>query len=145
MSELHTSVLHIVNVHADGGCSNNGTPDAKGYASVLIEGTKSTMHRIDLPHATTNNQAELGALWSALDLLKITLLHPDIQWRIYINMDSNFALNTVFGDWNIKNKYPVLQSLRDDCKAIIRQLKDADVHVESVKVERSAMEAMVGH
>ena len=135
----------VFTVFADGGCSNNGTPDAKGYASVFIMGRKETMTRIDLPNAKTNNQAELGALWSALDLLKVVLLHPTIKSSIYIHMDSNFAINTVFGDWKIKNKYPVLQSLRDDCKAILKQYADAGISVVSVKAHRERIVEVLGH
>ena len=134
----------LITVFADGGCSNNGTPDAKGYASVYILGRKEHTYRIELPKATTNNQAELGALWSALDLLG-TLIHTKGDFRVTLNMDSNFALNTVFGDWNIKNKYPILQALRDDCHILIDALSRAGIEIEHHKVPRGIMETMVGH
>ena len=135
----------VLTVFADGGCSNNGTPDAKGYASVLIIGARRTLERIDLPNAQTNNQAELGALWAALDLLGTLLLFPQFVWTVELNMDSNFALNTVFNDWKIKAKYPVLRALRDDCQALLAKLIDADIHINPVKAKRDLVVQQLGH
>jgi ribonuclease HI len=56
-------------VWCDGGCSNNATRQALGYASYCLEtrtGKRQIVRLTDLPGVTTNNQAEYVALISAL-------------------------------------------------------------------------------
>lgn len=56
-------------VYCDGGCSLNGTQQARGYASYCLQtrsGLKQVVRLNDLPGAMTNNEAEYFALISAL-------------------------------------------------------------------------------
>jgi len=56
---------HSFTVTCDGGALQNGTPQAQGFASYLLEsrtGKRQIVRLGDLPGVTTNNQAEYVAL-----------------------------------------------------------------------------------
>lgn len=56
-------------VWADAGCAHNGTQEAQGYASYLLQsrtGKRQVVRLTDLPGVTTNNKVEYVALISAL-------------------------------------------------------------------------------
>jgi ribonuclease HI len=130
-----------VNVWIDGGCRRNGAEDAQCYASVRIIGRKDTLYRIDLANAHTNNQAEYGALLSALDLLAEAKRFPGLLITIY--SDSRLMVDQVLGRARTKNM--VLANLRAAaCEGLISFAK-AEVKIAIVPVSRDEMVKRLGH
>jgi ribonuclease HI len=138
--------MKSITVWIDGGCRNNGTPQAEGYGSVLIQGREDNMHRLSFDNAKTNNQAEYGALLAALDLLNVLLeprfAHHDIS--IVVNTDSALLHNQVTGAWKTKSRE--LQGLRDAARHGIQLFENApNIEFRIEKVARGTIEHHLGH
>ena len=121
-----------VRVYVDGGCRNNGTPQAEAYGSYKI-GTK--LRRIKYPQsvARTNNEAEYQTMISALTTLKIERIRGA---RVF--MDSSLVVNQVAGNW--KGKDRKLLQLRDEAQKLMD-----DVGATLEWVEREIVERELGH
>lgn len=138
--------VHRITVWIDGGCRNNGTDSAEAYGSVRIIGNHDNTYRLAFHEASTNNQAEYGALLSALDLLSILLENrfADKQFSIVINTDSALVYNQVHGTWKTKNSE--LQSLRDSAQAGFRMFEQApNIEIRLLHVGRETIEFHLGH
>jgi ribonuclease HI len=138
--------MPVITVWIDGGCRNNGTPQAEGYGSVRIQGREDNVFRYEFENAKTNNQAEYGALLAALDLLNVLLeeryAHHSIT--IVINTDSALLRNQVTGAWKTKSRE--LQGLRDAAQHGIRRLEHApNIDVRLHQVARATIEHYLGH
>lgn len=134
----------VVTVHVDGGCRNNGSPDAEGYCSVRIQSKDVNIYRIDLPGAKTNNEAEYGALLSALDLLNTLKDYAErLDIHVYIHTDSALIMGQVFGTWKVKAKN--LRNLHAAAVHGIESLKSAGIRIQEVKVSRSKLVELLGH
>ncbi len=135
-----------IDVYIDGGCRNNGTPDAEGYGSARIIGLDDTTYRFAFDNAKTNNQAEYGALLATLDLLKVLLedRFAHLYIRIVIMTDSALLVNQVHGHW--KTKARELQGLRDAVRSGFRQFENAsNVEIRLEKIARATIEHFLGH
>ena len=136
--------LYNVRVLIDGGCPGNGTPEAGGaYASVLIQGKKTQIFRVELAKATTNNQAEYGALLQALQLLQPLRDLRGYYITVNIETDSNLAFNQVFGSWKTKNS--TLRKLMLAAREEISLFEKAGIAVQGTKVPREVCVAELGH
>jgi ribonuclease HI len=134
-------MCHKVVVWLDGGCRNNGSQLARGYCSVRIVGRRDTLLTIDLPGATTNNQAELGALVCALDLLSPMMDFPGSE--IELRFDSRNLEGWVFGQFKCKTE--ALVPLRNAARAGVKILQDAGLKITPVRVDRTEIVAKLGH
>ncbi|OHD26160.1 MAG: hypothetical protein A2Y38_23870 [Spirochaetes bacterium GWB1_59_5] len=131
-----------ITVWIDGGCKRNGMPDAQGYATVRIKGHDDKTWPIELSTAKTNNEAEFGALLSALDLLSALQDHPGHQ--VEIRTDSQDLIGWVMLNWKIKTDHPRLERLRGVAiDGILELMKYADVDL--VKADRDEIVQMLGH
>jgi ribonuclease HI len=138
------SETHHIDVYIDGGCRNNGTPDASGYCSVRIEGRKNTLYSIDLANATTNNQAEYGALLCALDLLAPLLFYTGpAQIKVHFFTDSALLVNQVWGSWKIKNEH--LRKLHSAVMNGLEAYSDAKVEITGGQAARDVIVEKLGH
>lgn len=126
----------------DGGCRNNGRPNAEGYFSWLIRGKKDTrFHQDPAPELATNNRAEYGALLSVL----CTLLAGAGTWRalVEIRSDSERVVNQMNATERCKE--PTLVKYRDECVETIDALSQYGVRVSIVKAPRDEIVAHLGH
>jgi ribonuclease HI len=95
-------------VYCDGGCLQNGTQEAHGYASYLLQsrkGKRQTVRLRDLPGVTTNNQAEYVAPISALVDLRGRIERAGKSARSYsvaVHTDSQLVIGQLTQGWKVK-------------------------------------------
>ena len=132
----------IIKIYVDGGCKRNGGTDPQSYGSLAVEYQGEIKRRMtqDFPQVRTSNQAEYGALLMAMsyvDNLKArtqNLLPP-----IEILTDSQLVYRQLVGNFKIKSAN--LKKLH----AAARDWMQHDPSVTLDKVERSVVEAVLGH
>jgi ribonuclease HI len=132
-------------VRCDGGCLQNGTHHAQGYASYSLEaytGQKQMVRLTDLPGVTTNNQAEYVALISALVDLRGRIERAGKSPRNYsvaVHTDSQLLVGQLTQGWQVKAAN--LRSLVDEAAALIQSFGRCDL----VKVPREEIVRVLGH
>jgi ribonuclease HI len=132
-------------VISDGGCLQNGTQQAHGYASYLLEsrtGKRQIVRLSDLPGVTTNNQAEYVALISALVDLRGLLPARSIRPRSYsvaVHTDSQLLVGQLTQGWQVKAAN--LRSLVDEARSLVQTFSRCDL----VKVPRDEIVRVLGH
>ena len=117
-------------VYADGGCLQNGTSDAHGYGSFVVEGQE--LFRLDFGMGVTNNQCEYRALIAALEYAKEIGFNPDVF------MDSALVVNQVAGRWNIN-----VAALRPLCAKASQLMRETGASLTWVK--RDVLVEKLGH
>ena len=132
-------------VWCDGGCSNNGTQQAQGYASYCLEtrtGKRQIVRLLDLPGVTTNNQAEYVALISALVDLRGRIDRAGKNPRNYsvvVYTDSQLMVGQLTEGWQVKAAN--LRPLVDEAATLIQAFGRCDL----VKVPREEIVRVLGH
>lgn len=132
-------------VWADGGCAQNGTREARGYASYLLQsrtGKKQLVRLNDLPGVTTNNEAEYVALISALVDLRGRIERAGQNPRNYsvvVHTDSQLMVGQLTQGWQVKSAN--LRPLVDEATALIQTFGRCDL----VKVPRDEIVRVLGH
>jgi ribonuclease HI len=132
-------------VKCDGGCLQNGTKEAEGYASYSLEtrsGQKQVVRLTDLPGVTTNNQAEYIALISALVDLRGRIERAGKSPRSYtvaVHTDSQLLVGQLTQGWQVKAAN--LRSLVDEAATLIQTFGRCDL----VKVPRDEIVRVLGH
>ena len=104
-----------MNIYVDGGCPNNGQPDAVGYASVAVYDGNNLVDgfsRKVVPAPCTNNIAEYAALIYGLALAGIVGKGECVFWT-----DSVLVCEQVNGRWKVDNS--TLFSLCECAKSIL--------------------------
>jgi len=129
----------------DGGCANNGGPDAKAYGSFAIahNGKVLRTERVEFHLLSTNNQAEFCIVDVALRRLadgivtagKTKVSEVDVR----IKTDSALVVGYFSQGW--KRKAEGLQMIADRIGEITGQFKT----VEFVKVPRAEIVKVLGH
>lgn len=99
-------------IYCDGGCSGNGTNNAKTYGSFSIDGQ---IHRCEIDGAT-NNEAEYLTLVQALLYCRA---HGIQAPQVY--SDSQLVVNQVAGGWKVKKAE--LKPLCDQVRQLWRELR----------------------
>lgn len=92
-------------IYCDGFCKNNGKPNARARARVLIvnpDGTRES-EWFKVPGLQTNQRAEMVALTNAL----LMSIKGDRIW-----CDSQYALNIACGRWRAKTNLDLTAPLR---------------------------------
>lgn len=128
MAKPHTVVAYV-----DGGCHDNGGPRSQAYGSYQIG--EAVPVRFDLPGASTNNQAEYGALLQLLAALRTE------RCPITVYMDSQLVVNQFWGHWRINDAR--LRQLREQAVAHCEDLLTVDFRL--LWVEREVIVARLGH
>jgi ribonuclease HI len=132
-------------VWADGGCLQNGTREAQGYASYALEsrtGNRQVVRLHDLPGVTTNNEAEYVALISALVDLRGRIERAGKSPRNYsvaVHTDSQLLVGQLTQGWQVKAAN--LRSLADEAATLIQTFGRCDL----VKVPRDEIVRVLGH
>ena len=132
-------------VCCDGGCSQNGTQEANGYASYILEtrtGQRQMVRLNDLPGVTTNNEAEYVALISALVDLRGRIERAGKSPRDYsvaVHTDSHLMVGQLTQGWQVKAAN--LRPLVDEAQALLQ----AFGHCRLVKVPRDEIVRLLGH
>ena len=132
-------------VISDGGCLQNGTQQAHGYASYLLEsrtGKRQIVRLDDLPGVTTNNQAEYVALISALVDLRGRIERAGKRPRSYsvaVHTDSQLLVGQLTQGWQVKAAN--LRSLVDEARSLIQTFGRCDL----VKTPRDEIVRVLGH
>jgi ribonuclease HI len=132
-------------VTSDGGCLQNGTQEAHGYASYLLQsrtGKKQLVRLTDLPGVTTNNEAEYVALISALVDLRGRIERAGKSPRSYsvvVHTDSQLLAGQLTQGWQVKAAN--LRSLVDEAATLIQTFGRCDL----VKVPREEIVRVLGH
>ena len=94
-------------VCCDGGCSQNGTQEANGYASYILEtrtGQRQMVRLNDLPGVTTINEAEYIAFISALVDLRGRIERAGERPRSYsllVHTDSQLVVGQLTQGWKV--------------------------------------------
>jgi ribonuclease HI len=132
-------------VWCDGGALQNGTEEAQGYASYLLEsrtGKRQIVRLNDLPGVTTNNEAEYVALISALVDLRGRIERAGKSPRSYsvgVNTDSQLMVGQLTLGWKVKAAN--LRPLVDEAKTLMAAFGRCDL----VKVPRDEIVRVLGH
>ena len=131
-------------ITADGGCLGNGTENAHGYGSYLIEtrDKKQRIYREDYEDGFTNNQAEYSALIGALSTItNIVLQNSKIlkDYSILIKMDSALVIGQSQLKWKCKSLG--LRPLLDRVRELMSEFKS----VEFKKITGDEMKQILGH
>jgi len=144
-----------VTIYADGGCLNNGTPNAHGYGSMKVTnngnpvpsnfaGKKEVQHRFEHGHGAenTNNTAELMTLSNALTYCAELIKRGHAQ-GIALCMDSKLALGgAVKGVAGMKKPAKNLIPLYDK---VHEQYNTLDGQVVLIWVPNEAIKMVLGH
>ena len=112
----------MTDVYSDGICDPN--PGTACWAFVVHDGTRVTVTQQGaLAGLQTNNTAEYAGFGKALAWI---LTQPPGEFTLYT--DSQLVLNQVAGQWacNVER----LEVLRDRCKELIEQIKEAGSKIE---------------
>ena len=126
-------------VYVDGGCRNNGCPDALAYGSfrVFYRGDLKRTVSFDLPDAHTNNQVEYNSL------LQVALYLEGEPKRlsapVVIKTDSQLVVGQLTQGWKVKDeglKYWYL-----NLKPFFT--RNPNVHLK--KVDRTEIAKVLGH
>jgi ribonuclease HI len=121
-------------VYVDGGCAANGRPGAQAYCSVRLGDAEPL--RITLPEASTNNQAEYGALLCALELLAA----QGQRGPVTIYTDSRLLVEQMAGRWRINDGR--LRQLQEQVTALLREVV---FEVRLLWVSRVVIVEKLGH
>lgn len=106
-----------VTIYCDGGCSQNGTPYARGYGSFRVENDGNVyIERVEYPRGQTNNTAEYETLIAALHYCKYNGIYGA---QIY--SDSQLMINTAKKFWKTHKLH--LIPLRDVAYALLQNTK----------------------
>ena len=125
----------MVKINVDGGCLNNGTPNAKMYWSVATTTEAGTeVHRFDGGHGT-NNIAEYQAIIYGA---KIASYYMCRNIDCVIQSDSQLAVNQIHGVWKCKDA--ILKGLKAEALEILKEL-----NVTLEWVSRDVSVAVLGH
>ena len=136
---------HLYRIWADGGALQNGTQQAHGYASYLLEsrsGKRQIVRLSDLPGVTTNNQAEYVALISALVDLRGRIERAGKSphdYSVAVHTDSQLLVGQLTQDWQVKAAN--LRSLVDEARSLIQTFSRCDL----VKAPRDEIVRVLGH
>ena len=132
-------------VCCDGGCSQNGTQQAQGYASYFLEarsGQKQVVRQTDLPGVTTNNEAEYVALISALVDLRGRIERAGkspLNYNVVVHTDSQLVVGQLTQGWKVKAAN--LRPLVDEAISLMQSFGRCDL----VKVPRDESVQVLGH
>lgn len=150
----------LIRVWVDGGCLGQGTPSAKCYGSVLIEGERRTRWPLEFENATTNNEAEYGAVLSALDMLKTLFLFKG-PFVVELNLDSALVYNQVWPRWVSKTGFGLIDhdkslkpwktkspSMKKLCDAVLDGLgafRQRGIEIYFRQISGDEMKSVIGH
>jgi ribonuclease HI len=132
-------------IYCDGGCSQNGSQEARAYASYSLEartGQKQVVRLKDLPRVTTNNEAEYVALIFALVDLRGRIERAGKRPRDYtvaVHTDSQLVVGQLTRGWKVKAAN--LRPLVDEAAVLLETFGRCDL----VKVPRDEIVRILGH
>mgnify|MGYP003681959439 CR=1 FL=1 len=132
-------------VYCDGGCSQNGSQQARGYASYLLEsraGQRQMVRLNDLPGVATNNEAEYVALVSALVDLRARIERAGQSPRDYsvaVHTDSQLVVGQLTQGWQVKAAN--LRPLVDEAQTLLHAFGRCNL----VKAPRDEIVRVLGH
>jgi ribonuclease HI len=132
-------------VWCDGGCANNGSREAHGYASYLLmvrTGKRQIVRLTDLPNVTTNNQAEYVALISALVNLRRRIERAgksSHSYGVVVHTDSQLLVGQLTQGWQVKAANP--RPLAENAKSLAQAFGRCDL----VKVPRDEIVRVLAH
>lgn len=91
-------------------CDGSGTTQEKpsGIGVVVYEPHCAPQLIAENIGPGTNNRAELAAIWRALRAV------PDLQRRILIRSDSEYAQGVLTKDWALKSNVELITAIRED-------------------------------
>lgn len=111
--------MRLVNVYADGACSRNGAPDAKGgWAAILLDmssGIEKTISGKLTGERQTNQRAEVTAVIEALSIIKYPC-------TVIVYTDSMYVVGTMKHGWKTKCNHDLWETLN-----LVIQLKKLEV------------------
>ena len=132
-------------VWCDGGCANNGSRQARGFASFLLKactGKQQTVRLDDLPGVTTNNEAEYVAFISALVDLRGRIERArksPHDYSVVVYTDSQLLIGQLTQGWQVKAAN--LRPLVDEARSLVQAFGRCDL----VKVPRDEIVRVLGH
>lgn len=118
----------IINIHCDGSCLNNGSPEAKGGYGIVIESNQEVQEQIFgklRKGKQTNNRAEIEALIQSLKYIM------NSQYECFnIYSDSKTVVDCMTGESQRKSNRDLWQEVECICKEC-----DKDVSIFFVNKE----------
>lgn len=131
---------------ADGGCENNGSPNATAYGSYAIEAkrggetiSEKRSGRIDYPQHKTNNAAEVQIFIDALNVLLAKANGERITYPVRYITDSALAVNWITGCWKVKAAH--MKPLVNTARSIAERFDNLDM----VQTGREYIVKILGH
>lgn len=133
-------------ITADGGSLGNGTKDAVGYGSFIVERvnpkTKSKQFRHTFGAGITNNEAEYMIVIEALKLIKSVLEASGEKVKsssLTVYSDSMLVIGHCSLGWKIKALN--LKPLNTELMTLINEF----AKVEFIKISGELMKSILGH
>jgi ribonuclease HI len=150
----------VIKVYADGGCYNNGTPQAEMYGSYVVfndDGSEFSRESFFIspefaagvagqsnPMPATNNVAEYCAMLMAMRKAWIlTGGHKDAEFM----MDSNLVVNQANGLWRFSKDGLHLKRFCDHIRKMLATCSGQQFYGKwtLMKAKRSEIVALLGH
>jgi len=131
--------MDTITIYVDGGCHNNGSPEARSYGSIAVvfKGELKRIERWEFSKAHTNNEAEYGALLASFRYLEAE--PKRLSFPILIKTDSQLVYGQVVQGWKVKADN--LVSLMDVAKTWL----SAHENVQIQHVPRDEIVKVIGH
>jgi ribonuclease HI len=116
-----TNFMGRVVIIADGGCSGNGTPNARAYGSFVYTAYRGDVvlksyasGRLDYEQHHTNNEAEFQVCIDALELLIRNADGQRLAYEAEYRTDSQIVVNVLTGNWKCRAAHllPLVEQAR---------------------------------
>lgn len=128
----------------DGGCSNNGAPNASAFGSFLalakVDGATVKRHasgRLPYPQHATNNGAEIQV---CIDALRFLLQGRErVTYPVLYQTDSQLVVNWLAGSWSVNADH--LRPLVAEARQLAALFDDLSFQW----VPRETVAAVLGH
>jgi len=107
----NSSELSNISIYTDGSCKINDGKNRGTFAVVVVLNNKITFEYSESSDVTTNNKQELSALIIASQIAQSLSEEKGID--IYIYSDSQYSINTLFGNWKRKANHKFFKIFDD--------------------------------
>lgn len=146
MTEASEVKKHDLVYFCDGGCLNNGTPEAKAYGSwKCVTNGKKRRYEFTPGEASTGNKAEYLTLTKLLMAISERLHEmPNAPiGKFSIFMDSMLVVNQVHGTWQVNEES--LLPYRADVLRLLKEISRKGFQIELTWAPREKVFEVLGH
>jgi len=131
--------------YVDGGCNNLTHMDAYGSYAIFDKPSESLLdfETFDLPHCSTNNEAEYGSMIKLLEKIKELNDGDGLDTNWVVRCDSKLVVMQLEGYWDIKEmkKKEHFSHYVDYAKELRDSIPNLNIH----HVRRNEIVKVLGH